>query len=177
MISTWTLRKLPSRAVLEDSSRECTGGGCRGRPVRRCCGRHRYFGENRRRRRKRGDFRESFHSVLFLATLGIFAEQTNGVNDRVGFLNFAHGFFQRVAAGIVFPVGNDQQNFFLFDALFEMVERANDGVVKRGTAAGIDAFQSFLELGNAVAEVLVEVEIKVIVEVDDESFVFLDSLF
>src|SRR5271154_256671 len=52
-----------------------------------------------------------------------------------------------------------------------MVERADDSVVQRGPAAGIDAFQSFFQFRDAVAEILVEIQVEIIVEVHDESFV------
>jgi len=36
---------------------------------------------------------------------------------------------------------------------------------------GINAFKGFFELGNAAGEILIEVEIEIVVEVDDESFI------
>src|ERR1700730_4802486 len=52
-----------------------------------------------------------------------------------------------------------------------MIERADDGVIESGTAAGVDAFQGFLEFRNAVGEILVQIEIKIVVEIDDKGFV------
>ncbi len=52
-----------------------------------------------------------------------------------------------------------------------MIERADDGVVERRAAAGIDAFQGFLKFGNGAGEVLVEIEVEVVIEVDDKGFV------
>src|SRR5208337_479657 len=52
-----------------------------------------------------------------------------------------------------------------------MVKRADDGVVERRAAASVNALQRFLELGNAVGKVLVEIEVKIVVEIDDKGFV------
>jgi hypothetical protein len=52
-----------------------------------------------------------------------------------------------------------------------MVKRVDDGVAHGGAAPGIDSFQRFFELGNAVRKVLVEVEVEIVVKIDDESFV------
>src|ERR1035438_2241006 len=52
-----------------------------------------------------------------------------------------------------------------------MVQRADNGVVKSGAAARVDAFEGFLQLGDAIAEILVQIEIKVVVKIYDEGFV------
>src|SRR5882762_6620715 len=52
-----------------------------------------------------------------------------------------------------------------------MIERAEDGVAQGRAAARIDAFEGFLELRDAIGEILVEIEIEVVVEIDDEGFV------
>jgi len=103
--------------------------------------------------------------------LGFLAEQADGVNDRVGLLNFLHSLLERVTAGVVFAVGDDEEDFLLFVTLFEVIERADDSVVESGAAARVDALKGFLQFRNVVGEVLVEVEVEVIVEIDDESFV------
>src|SRR5207245_2696327 len=54
---------------------------------------------------------------------------------------------------------------------FEMVKRAKDGIAHGGAAPGINAFKGFFELGNAAGEILIEVEIEIVVDVDDESFI------
>src|SRR5271156_6518553 len=52
-----------------------------------------------------------------------------------------------------------------------MVERADDGVIQRGAAAGIDALEGFLQFRDAVGEILIEIEVEIVVEIHDESFV------
>src|SRR5208282_1689217 len=52
-----------------------------------------------------------------------------------------------------------------------MVQGADDGVVERGAAASVDALQRFLEFGNAVSKILVEIEVQIVVEIDDKGFV------
>ena len=65
----------------------------------------------------RGNIFQGAHG--FLAILFIFiAEKTDGIDNDVGLLNFAHGFFKRVTADIVFAVGDHEQNFFVLVALF-----------------------------------------------------------
>ena len=56
-------------------------------------------------------------------------------------------------------------------ALFEVIERADDGVIERGAATSVNAFESFLKFGDAAGEILVEVQVVVVVEVDDKGFV------
>ena len=103
--------------------------------------------------------------------LALFAEQADGVDHRVGLLNFTDGLFQRIMARVVFAVGDHEQNLFIFLALFHVVERADNRVVKRGAASRVDALQRFLKLRNAAAEVLIEVEVEIVVKIDDESLV------
>jgi hypothetical protein len=55
--------------------------------------------------------------------------------------------------------------------LFEVIERADDGVIQRSAAASVNAFERFLEFGDTAGEILVEVEVVVVVEIDDERFV------
>ena len=118
----------------------------------------------------RGDIFQGAHG--FLAILFVFvAEKTDGIDDDVGLLNFAHGFFKRVAADIVFAVGDHQQNFLVFVAFFQMIERADDGVIERSAATGVNAFEGFLEFGDTAGEILVEIEVIVVIEIDDEGFV------
>ena len=45
---------------------------------------------------------------LLGALFALLAEQTDRINHRVSLLNFADSSFQRVVAGIVLAVGNDQ---------------------------------------------------------------------
>ena len=52
-----------------------------------------------------------------------------------------------------------------------MIDRADNRVIQRRAASRIDAFQRFFQFRNVVAEILIEVQIKIVVEVDDESFV------
>src|SRR5712692_806922 len=122
------------------------------------------------------DFLESFLGALgvFLALL---TEQADGVDDGICFLDFADGFFERIAAGVVFTVGDYQENVLVLGTFFQVVDRADDGVIESGAAARIDAFEGFLEFGDAVGEILVEVEIKIVVEVDDEGLVLWIAVF
>src|SRR6267154_5796637 len=65
----------------------------------------------------RGDILQGAHG--FLAILFVFvAEKADGIDDDVGLLNFAHGFFKRGTADIVFALGDHQQNFFVLVAFF-----------------------------------------------------------
>src|SRR5262249_46550116 len=100
-----------------------------------------------------GDFLEGFFGFGFGFAL-LFAQQADGVDDRVGLLNLFDGFFERVAAGVVFAVGDDQKDVLIFVRLFEVIERTDDGVVQGGRAAGVDALQRFFEFGNAGREIL-----------------------
>ncbi len=108
----------------------------------------------------------------FFAILFVFiAKKADGVNYDIGFLNFADGFFEGVAADVVFAVGDHEQNLFVLVALLEVIERADYGVIERGAAASVNAFESFFKFGDAAGEILVEVEVVVVVEIDDEGFV------
>lgn len=110
-----------------------------------------------------------FFAVLFV----LITKKPDRVNDDIGLLNFANGFFQRVAADVVFAIGNHQQNPLILVAFLQVIDRTDDGVVERGAAAGVDAFEGFLEFGNAAGEILVEIEIVVVIEIDDERLVLL----
>jgi len=103
--------------------------------------------------------------------LGFLAQETDGVDHRVGALNFLDGFLERIAAGVVFAVGNDKENLLFLVTFLEMIEGADDGVVESSAAASVDAFESFLEFGNTAGEILVEIEVEVVVEIDDKGFV------
>ena len=71
-----------------------------------------------------------------LGTLfALLAEQSNRVDHCIGLLDIANGFFQGVMTRIVFAVGNNQQDMFVFSSFLQMVKRADDSVVKRRTAA------------------------------------------
>jgi len=48
----------------------------------------------------------------------LIAEKTDGIDDDIGLLNFAHGFFKRVTADIVFAIGDHQQNLFVLWPFF-----------------------------------------------------------
>src|SRR5882724_266399 len=59
-----------------------------------------------------GDFFQRAGGLL--AILFVFvAEQADGVNHDVRFLNFANSLFQSVAAGVVFAVGHGQPDFLI----------------------------------------------------------------
>jgi len=117
-----------------------------------------------------GNIFQSAHGLL--AVLAIFVtEQANRVDHHVGFLNFAQGFFQRVAADVVFTVGDDEQNLFVLVAFFQVIEGADNRVVESGAAAGINTFEGFLKFGNTAGEIFVEIEVVVVIEVDDERFI------
>ena len=107
----------------------------------------------------------------FAIPLVFVAEQADGVNHDVGLLNFANSLLKRIAAGVVFAVGDGEQNFLFLVALLGVIHGADERVVESRAAAGIDSFERFLEFRNAVGEILVEVEIVVVVEIDDEGFV------
>src|SRR5712692_1304920 len=118
----------------------------------------------------RGDLLERLASALGFLPVYL-TEEADGVDHRIGLLDFANHFLQGIAAGVVFAVGNDEEDLLVLGSFFKMVKRADDRVAQSGAAAGIDAFEGFFQLGNAAGEILVEIEIEVVVEVDDESFV------
>src|SRR6266478_340698 len=99
--------------------------------------------EIRKTARGFGDFFERASCALG-AFFAFFAQQTDGVDDRIGLLDFANRFLKRIMAGIVFAIRDDQEHLLVPASLLHMVKRANDGVVQRGAAARIDALQSFL---------------------------------
>src|SRR5271167_294211 len=76
-------------------------------------------------------------------------------------------------AGVVFTVGDHEEHALILAGFFKMIERADNGVKERCAAARIDALERFFQLWNAIGEVLIEVEIKIVVEVDHEGFVLL----
>src|SRR5579872_194522 len=74
-----------------------------------------------------GSLGQLFQGLLgFLGILfTLFAEQADGVDDGVGLLHFANGFVESVMAGVVFAVGNHQQDALVFGSFFQMIERAD----------------------------------------------------
>src|SRR5712692_10351027 len=128
------------------------------------------FGEKRQPAGSLGKLLKFFARALriFLAFL---AEQSHGINHRVGLLRFFQGLLERLAAGVVFAVGDHQENFLVPRALLQVVERADDRVVKGRRAAGINALQGFFHVADVAGEILVHVEIVVVVEVHHEAFV------
>ena len=52
-----------------------------------------------------------------------------------------------------------------------MVERADDGVIQRRAAAGIDAFERFLQFLRIVGEIAIEIEVVVVIEIHDKDFI------
>lgn len=118
----------------------------------------------------RGNIFQGAHGFLTILFV-LIAKKTDGVNDNIRLLNFAHGFFKRVTADVVFTVGDHKQNLFVLVAFFQMIERADDGVIERGAAARVNAFEGFLEFGDTAGEILVEIEVVVVIEIDDEGFV------
>jgi hypothetical protein len=117
-----------------------------------------------------GNIFQGAHGFLAIL-LVLIAEETDRVDDHVGLLDFAHGFFKTVTADVVYTIGDDQQNLLVLVALLKVIERADDGVVERGAAASVNAFECFLKFGDAAGEILVEIEIVVVVEINDEGFV------
>ena len=97
--------------------------------------------------------------------------KADGIDHGVRTLGLFHDVFQGVAARVVLAVGDDQQHFLIPRAFFQMVERANHGVIERGAAAGVDAFEGVLHFVDVAGEIVVGVEIIVVVEIDDEGFV------
>ncbi len=111
----------------------------------------------------------------FAGALGFFLvfldEKADGVDHRIGLLDFANHFLQAIATGVVFAVGDDKQDLLVFGSFLKMIEGADDGVKESGATAGIDALERFFQLRDTAGEILVEIKIEVIVEVDDEGFV------
>ena len=100
-----------------------------------------------------------------------FTQQANCVNDRVAFLQPPYEPFQIEHTGVVFTVGDDQQNLLVpFGLLIEVVERHAYGIVKRGAAAGVNPLQGVLQPQHVAGERTVEEAL--VIEIDDEDFVF-----
>ncbi len=56
-------------------------------------------------------------------------------------------------------------------ALLQVVERADEGVVKGGAASRIDAIERVLEFVDVAGEIANGIEVEVVVEIDDEGLV------
>ena len=73
----------------------------------------------------------------------MYAEQSDGVHGRpVFFRQSPDRFFQRIGAGIVFPIGYHQQNFLLqFGVLLEVIlPGGHERIVERGSSSGFHFF-------------------------------------
>src|SRR5262252_7080054 len=101
----------------------------------------------------------------------LITQDANGVYRRAAFLlQLLHGLLQRVAAGVVFAVGHDEDDLFLqAGILFQVFSRRHNRVIESSPAAGIDLLQRFLQFQQVVGEVLIQVLL--VVEVHDEYFV------
>ena len=82
-------------------------------------------------------------------------EQADGVDHCIGLLDFANHFLQRIAAGVVFAIGNDKEDLLVLGSFLKMVERAEDGVAQRRAPTRVDAFEGFFQFGNAAGEILI----------------------
>src|SRR5712692_6150415 len=100
------------------------------------------FGEEGQAAGGRGDLLERFAGALGFLPVFL-TEEADGVDHRVGLLDFANHFLQGIAAGVVFAVGDDEEDLLVLGSFFKMIERANDGVAQGGAAAGVDAFEGF----------------------------------
>src|SRR5213080_508955 len=81
-----------------------------------------------------------------------------------------HRLLQRLAAGIVFAVGDHQQHFLLqLGAFLQMVGRGDQRVVKRRAAAGFNFLQAFLQFLDVTGVILVQVVL--VIEIDDKNLV------
>src|SRR5882724_5140912 len=81
-----------------------------------------------------------------------------------------HRLLQRLAAGIVFAVGNHEQHFLLqLGAFLQMVGRGDQRVVKRRAAAGFNFLQAFLQFLDVTGVILVQVVL--VIEIDDKNLV------
>src|SRR5258708_32048019 len=77
---------------------------------------------------------------------------------------------QRIAAGIVFAVGDHEDDLLVAAGVaFQMIGGGVNGVVESRAAAGIIFFQGFLQLANVGGEVLIKKLF--VIEVDDDDFV------
>src|SRR5208282_2373341 len=47
------------------------------------------------------------------------AQQADRINDGIGFLGPIHEFFQSITAGVILPIGDDQQNLLIAISQFE----------------------------------------------------------
>jgi len=48
-------------------------------------------------------------------------EEADGVDHRVGLLDFANHFLEGIAAGVVFAVGDDEEDSFVLGSFLKMV--------------------------------------------------------
>ena len=82
----------------------------------------------------------------------------------------ANRFLQGFPAGVVFPIGHHEQNFFLLFGMIPHVHgRGHDGIVERGSTSGFDLLQSLAQLIDVAGELLIEVVL--VVKVDHEDLI------
>src|ERR1700682_4171933 len=60
--------------------------------------------------------------------IDVFREEGQAAGGRRHFL-------EGIAAGVVFAVGDDEENLLVLGSFFEMIKRAKDGVAQGGTSA------------------------------------------
>src|SRR5580692_620260 len=101
----------------------------------------------------------------------LLAQQADGVHrGAVLFLQTSNRFFQRLPAGVVFPIRHHEENFLLQLGMVLHVDRGgHDGVVKRGSTAGFDLLQRLAQLINVAGELLIEVVL--VVKVDHKDLI------
>ena len=102
--------------------------------------------------------------------LFLFREQTDGIDEDIALIGACHDLFERDVTGIIVAVRDHQQNLLVLLGFFVLVvERHAERVAHRSTAARIDPRQSLLHAMDVIRER--NVQIRFIVEVDDEYFV------
>src|SRR4051812_12901131 len=101
-----------------------------------------------------GALGKSSQSTLVAFLLGlVVAEDTDGVdNGTVLILHMSNRLLQRHAAGVIFAVGDYQQNFLVELRTFQLRDRRDDGVVHCGATTRIDVLQPFFELYEIVGQ-------------------------
>jgi hypothetical protein len=107
----------------------------------------------------------------FLALVLIAEEEADGVDDGTAeILNAANGLLEIEGGGVVFAVGDDEDDLLgAAGSMGELIGGGDDSVVECGAAAGFDVAEAFAELIDVGGEVLVEEGF--VREVDDEGFV------
>ena len=96
-----------------------------------------------------GEHLQGAAGVAYLAVGHFVAEeQADRVDDRAGkLLNAADGLFEVEGGGVVFAVGDDEDDLLgAAGAVGELIGGGDDGVVEGGTAAGLDVGQAVFEL-------------------------------